>query len=197
MKYAVSATVRATFTDCSTRITVVPPSLSARTTSRSCSTTAGAKPSESSSIITRRGRFKNAMARASICCCPPERSAAGSSSRSASTGNRSRTSSTRADLVVESPRNIQPAVRRFSPTVNDGNTPWPPGTWATPSGAISSGGAWVMSRPSKTTAPRWAGTTPEMALSNVDFPAPLVPRRAMISPSDTSRSTPNKIWTSP
>ena len=34
-----------------------------------------------------------------------------------------------------------------------------------------------MSRPSKITAPKSASTTPEMALSSVDLPAPLVPEQ--------------------
>jgi hypothetical protein len=88
-----------------------------------------------------------------------------------------------------------PASRRFSATVSDGKTPWPPGTCVTPRAAISSGGVWVMSRPSKTMAPPLASTSPEMARSSVDFPAPFVPRRATISPSSTSKSTPNSTWT--
>ena len=38
-------------------------------------------------------------------------------------------------------RSIQPAARRFSATVSDGNMPWPPGTSTTPRGAISWAGA--------------------------------------------------------
>ena len=64
--------------------------------------------------------------------------------------------------------------------------PSPPGTWATPRRAISSGGRWVMSRPSKTMAPWSASTTPPMARSRVDLPAPLVPSSATISPSPIS-----------
>ena len=69
------------------------------------------------------------------------------------------------------------------PRSGTGTRPAPPGTWTMPRAAISWGGAWVMSRPSKTTAPRSASTTPQMALSRVDLPAPLVPSRATISPS--------------
>ena len=86
MKYAVSATVSATFTDCSTRITVVPCSLSRCTATRSSATTLGARPSESSSIISRRGRDSSAMERVSICCWPPLRLAAGSCIRCSSDG---------------------------------------------------------------------------------------------------------------
>ena len=93
--------------------------------------------------------------------------------------------------IVGSRRRVQPASRRFSPTVSEPNTPWPPGIWLMPSAAISLGGAWVMSRPSSTTAPRSASTTPLIAFSSVLLPAPLVPSRATISPSLMSMSTPN------
>ena len=72
MKYAVSATVSATFTDCSTRMTVVPCALSVCARSRgAASTIVGASPSDSSSIISRRGCSMNAMPSVSICCWPP------------------------------------------------------------------------------------------------------------------------------
>ena len=81
------------------------------------------------------------------------------------------------------------AARRFSSTRRFGKMPSPPGTCATPRRAISSGGRWVMSRPSKTMAPWSASTTPPIARSRVDLPAPLVPSRATISPSPTSMAT--------
>ncbi len=70
-----------------------------------------------------------------------------------------------------------------------GNVPSPPGTWATPRRAISSGGRCVMSRPSKTMAPLSASTTPPIARSSVDLPAPFVPTMATISPSPISIAT--------
>ena len=79
MKYALSATVRATFTDCSTRMIVVPWSRSAARSRAAGSTTAGARPSDSSSIISSRGLAMNAMPSVSICCWPPDRLPAGSS----------------------------------------------------------------------------------------------------------------------
>src|SRR5689334_6726267 len=54
-----------------------------------------------------------------------------------------------------------------------------------------------MSRPSSTIAPLVASCTPAIALSSVDLPAPLVPRSATISPSSTSKSTPNRTCTPP
>jgi hypothetical protein len=94
-------------------------------------------------------------------------------------------------------RTSHPAARRFSATVNDGKVPAPPGTCATPSAAISFGGAWVMSRPSRMTAPKSASVTPEIARSRVDLPAPLVPSSASTSPSATSRSMSNRTCTGP
>ena len=55
MKYAVSAIARARFTDCSTRMIVVPWARMSLTMPSNWSTTAGASPSDSSSIISRRG----------------------------------------------------------------------------------------------------------------------------------------------
>ena len=52
-----------------------------------------------------------------------------------------------------------------------------------------------MSRPSKTIEPSIGSTRPEMAFKSVDFPAPLVPRRATISPWRISMSTPNSTRT--
>ncbi len=80
-------------------------------------------------------------------------------------------------------RFVQPARSRFSCTVSEPNTPLPPGICTMPSAAISFGGAWVMSRPSSTMAPRSASTTPLIALNSVDLPAPFVPSSATISPS--------------
>ena len=88
----------------------------------------GARPSDSSSIISSRGCSMNAMPSVSICCWPPERLPAGSSSRSRRTGNSSSTCSVALATRALSLRCSQPASRRFSATVSDGNTPWPPGT---------------------------------------------------------------------
>ena len=74
-------------------------------------------------------------------------------------------------------------VRGSPERVSEPNTPWPPGIWTMPSAAISFGGAWVMSRPSSTMAPRSASTMPLIAFSRVDLPAPFVPRSATTSPS--------------
>ena len=54
-----------------------------------------------------------------------------------------------------------------------------------------------MSRPSKTMVPAPGSTEPLIALRRVDLPAPFVPRRATISPSRTSKSTPKRTWVLP
>ena len=123
MKYARWAIVRATFTDCSTTMIVVPASRMRSTICSSCPTTTGANPSDSSSIISRRGRSMNAIPRVSICCCPPERFPAGSSIRSRRIGKSSSTSSVAAFTRSLSRRWSQPARWRFSFTVSVGNTP--------------------------------------------------------------------------
>ncbi len=158
---------------------------------------AGASPSDSSSMASSFGRPRKAIDSANICCWPPDRLAAGSSMRSPSTGNSSMMRRTCWRWVSRSRRSNQAATRRFSATVSDGNTPCPPGIWDRCSAAIRSGASLVMSLPSKCTVPALTGTVPLMALSNVDLPAPLVPSRAMISPSPMSTSTPNRTCTSP
>ena len=73
MNTARSARLRATLTDCSTITIVVPRRWISRTTSSSCPTMVGARPSDSSSIMRSSGRVISAPPRASICCSPPER----------------------------------------------------------------------------------------------------------------------------
>ena len=196
MKIAFSARVRATLTDCSTTITVVPRAWIWRTMSSSWPTTAGARPRESSSIISNRGLARKAWASDSICCSPPDSDAAASKARSRRIGKISNTSSRRAccSSAVSVPF-IQLPRTRFSRTDRPGKIPRPPGMWITPRAAVSWGGMWVMSRPSKTMAPALASWVPLMARSSVDLPAPLVPRRAMIWPSSTSKSTPKSTCT--
>ncbi len=101
---------------------------------------AGARPSDSSSIMSSRGLEMNAMPRVSICCWPPDRLPAGSSSRWASAGKISSTRAVAALTSALSRRSIQAARRRLSPTLSWVNTPWPPGTCDTRRMATSLGG---------------------------------------------------------
>ena len=59
--------------DCSTSRMAVPCCWMRRTTTSSCSTTVGARPRDSSSMMSSFGLAMKAMPSASICCSPPER----------------------------------------------------------------------------------------------------------------------------
>ena len=97
-----------------------------------------------------RGLARNAMPSASICCWPPrevggrlvEPLAQHREQLEHLLDRRRR----RRRAVRCSPRRRGAGSRRRSAIRN---TPWPPGIWLMPSAAISLGGAWVMSRPSK------------------------------------------------
>ena len=132
-----SASVMATFTDCSTSTTVVPPSWMARTMPSSCSTTIGARPRLSSSIMQQLGPGDERL---------PEREhlllAAGQVAGSlvpALAQHREelehllgRASRTYSGSLSKS----QAARRRFSATVSVGNTPLPPGMSTMPPAAV-------------------------------------------------------------
>ena len=62
----------ATFSDCSTRMIVMPSAFSRSITLSSSWTTSGASPSESSSMASTSGSWSSVIASASICCCPPD-----------------------------------------------------------------------------------------------------------------------------
>ena len=145
MNTARSASRSAVFTDCSTRMIVVPWRWISRTISSSRSTMVGASPSESSSIMSSFGLAMNAWDSDSICCSPPDRAPAGVCRRSRKRGKISSTCSVASCTRCRSPRNSQPAARRFSATVRLGKTPRPPGTWAIPSPAVALASRWVMS----------------------------------------------------
>ena len=73
----------------------------------------------------------------------------------------------------------------------------PSGDCAMESRAISCVGMCVMSCPSNRIFPSRARGAPKIDIISVDFPAPLEPISATISPRPTSRSTPRKAWTAP
>ena len=197
MNTARSASWSAMLTDCSTITIVEPRSWISRTTSRSAPTMVGAKPRDNSSIITSSGRVISAMPRASICCSPPDRSPAIWLRRWPRIGKSSSTSSRASSMRSWSSLMSHVARRRFSSTERVGNTPLPPGISEIPWRAVMSADVLVMSSPLKVTVPAVGRTRPQMPFSNVDFPAPLVPRSATISPSMTSKSTPKRICTGP
>jgi len=197
MNTARSATVHATFTDCSTSTMVVPWAWMARTMPSSCSTITGARPRDSSSMSSSFGRAMKAWPSVSICCSPPDMLPARSSQRSRKIGKYSSTVSVARATCSGSWSKSQPASSMFSRTVSVGNTPLPPGTITMPSAVASSAGRFVMSRPSNTMAPADGSARPVTAFRNVEYPAPFVPRRATISPSSISRSTPKSTWVEP
>ena len=196
-KTARSASSRATLTDCSTTMMVVPEAWSSLTTSMSWATTVGARPSESSSIISTLGVTISAMASDSICCSPPDRLPACWPARWDRIGNSSITRCLASRTASWSLRTIHVPSRRFSSTVRVGKMPRPPGMSDSPMRAMASAGSPAMLAPCSFTDPPPTLTSPLAPLRRVDLPAPLVPRRATISPSWTSRSTPKRIWTGP
>ena len=86
---------------------------------------------------------------------------------------------------------------RFSATVWFGNSASPPGTWTMPIATRISGSVSVMVRPFMRTTPRSGSTSPLIARSSVDLPAPFVPSSASTSPRCTSRSTSNSTCSGP
>ena len=66
-----------------------------------------------------------------------------------------------------------------------------------PRATILCAGVRVISCPRNRILPDRARTSPEIARSVVDFPAPLAPMRVTISPSATSRETPCRASMSP
>ncbi len=181
MKKAVSATVRATFTDCSTRMTVVPASPMRRTMGSSCSTTAGRQAQGQLVDHEQLGLGQEGHAQRQHLLLAARKvgrrllqPAARGPGRSPGPG----------PALPRRPTGRGGAASRRcggSRAPTGRRTPRPlRASGRCPTPAISLGGAWVMSRPSKITAPLSASTMPEMALSRVDLPAPLVPSRATI-----------------
>ena len=161
-------------------------------------TTVGARPSDSSSMSSTRGRPRNAWASASICCSPPDRLPAAWSSAFAQDREAGRAP----------PRGARP------PWPRRGGTPTPPpagsrrrsarGTrharrapWRCRPGRSPRATGRRCARRRTTPRRRDAGSSPVMARSTLDFPAPLVPSSATTSPSPTDRSTPNSTCSGP
>ena len=125
--------VRATFTDCSTRTTVVPWRGWRATIPSSCSTTIGRQAERQLVDHQQLGLAMNACPSVSICCSPPDRLPACSSSARAGPGSSSSTSLGRRRARTSGrPGTASRRARRFSATVRVGNTPLPPGTCTMP-----------------------------------------------------------------
>ncbi len=96
-----------------------------------------------------------------------------------------------AAIASRSRRVVAPSAI-FSATVNDPKMCRPSGTRATPRAASNSGAMPRIGVSASRTSPCLARTTPAMASSRVDLPAPFGPMTATISPSDTSSDTPRR-----
>jgi hypothetical protein len=81
---------------------------------------------------------------------------------------------------------------RFSSMLSAPKTLRPSGTSENPCRAICSGGTPVTSAPSIVMDPEMGGTTPAMAFSKVDFPAPLGPVTNRTSPASILKLMPRK-----
>ena len=154
--------------------------------SSSCSTIVGARPSDSSSIISSFGLAMNAIARPSICCSPPDRSPASWSTRSRRTGSARAPRSVAGLHVVAVASLVQPA--REPEVLGDGEGREHAAAARhlddAELGRLRSASRWVMSSPSKKIAPpRRRRRARRWPCSSVDLPAPFVPSRATISPS--------------
>ncbi len=124
---------------------------------------------------------------ASICCSPPDRSPASCWYRSRRPGGTA--ASTRALRPRPTPAPFAAWSSRpgtevsFTVSVEEHRLR-PPGIITMPCSTIDVGRpCWARRPPSKSTSPWTPARRPVMTLNSVDFPAPLVPRRATISPS--------------
>src|SRR5687767_1054229 len=176
---------------------LVPAALTARMLRKISCTTMGARPSEGSSMHSRRGSDMRARDSASICCSPPESVPAGCAARSRRRGKPSIARSIRASTFLRSLRYLKPPISRFSRTLSAGNTRRPSGTRAMPAAARWCAGMRVTSLPSNTILPRRGSMAPATPRMVVLLPAPLAPIRVTISPSATSNDTARTAGTSP
>ncbi len=94
-------------------------------------------------------------------------------------------------------RTVKPPQRRFSSTVSSAKIRRPSMTWATPRRTIDAADRPSMRSPARRidpalTRPRWTGSSPVTARSNVVLPAPLAPSSATIEPSGTANDAPRR-----
>ena len=167
--------------------------MAANSSSRIC----GARPSEGSSIASSFASNISARAVASICCSPPESVPAIWSLRSESRGKSAKQCSSRRCVSFLFFDRKAPASR-FSSTVSSRNGRRRSGQCTRPRVRISCAGRLSMRSPAKRTSPSRTmspvvprfmrsskRTSPEMARSSVDLPAPLGPTRPTSSPAPT------------
>ena len=156
----------------------------------------GARPSDGSSNMLRRGCPIRQRPIASICGSPPDRVPAACRRRSASRGNRANTRSRVCFSAARARLGVAP-ISRFSSTERLGNTCRPSATWPTPASQTRWLGHPVMSVPSNRIEPRTGRSMPWIARISELLPAPLAPTIATISPAAISRETSASAWASP
>src|SRR5689334_12970924 len=176
---------------------LVPASFTARMLLKISCTTIGARPSEGSSMQSRRGSDMSARESASICCSPPESVPAGCEARSRRRGKLPMARSISASTFFRSLRYLKPPISRFSRTVSAGNTRRPSGTSAMPAAVRACAGSRVTSAPSKRIFPFLEDIEPATPRMVVLLPAPLAPIKVTISPSATWNDTPRTAAISP
>ena len=174
-----SATANASRRSCSTSSTPTPSARISPSTSPIWRTTAGARPSEGSSISTSRGLAISARVTASICCSPPDRWRAGCSIRSPRRGN---SSSTRSRVHGPSRRqHARPATGARGRSA--ARTRAGPAARARRRRARARPGGGRRARvPSIRTPPPRGRSSPVIACTSVDLPTPLRPRIATAPP---------------
>ena len=94
-------------------------------------------------------------------------------------------------------RRWYPPISRFSRIVSDGKTLSVCGTNEAPSATIFEGGTALTSRPSKWTLPAVTESSPKIAFSSVDLPAPFGPMMVASSPRSRRSETSCTIVTLP
>ena len=181
---------------CSMSTNVVLP-LAAPRVSKSCSTMAGARPWESSSMTATLGWVTRMRASESICCSPPDSMPARVPRRGPGTGRSSAAWSRRSALP-----SAGQALHAEAEVLRHGQGPGrrrrPRGRRPCPVGPVRWSGSWLTSSPSKKDRPRLAtARAPAMAAPSVDLPAPLGPSTQQIWPGCIETSMPCRAERAP
>ena len=180
---------RAASAFCSTIRIVVPSRLMASTVSRMRSTSTGARPSDGSSSISRRGRAISARPMASICCSPPDMRAGtlllALAQPREQVEDPLHVARDGVAVVALEGAELEVLVHRHAP---EDLAPLRALRDAEPHDLVT-GRPWI-SLPSKRIVPFFGEIRPEIVRSVVDLPAPLEPISETISPACTAMETP-------
>src|SRR5215469_14338924 len=174
---------------CSTSRIVLPWACIIRTASKTDLSTFGARPMDGSSSTTTDGSSISERANCTSRCWPPDRLPAFCPSQPVTWGNISSTASSLRSASRRSDR-MYPPSQMFSRTVISRNRLWFCGTCTTPILRICRGLRPTMGSPCRVIWPCLGRSSPLIARSRVDFPAPFGPTTQVIPPCTTSRLTP-------